>query len=206
VTDGILALVAAIKASYLLHQSAEDAIDREIKTVLLLLDPLPNLTGSFVENNHPVIQNAAAAFDAETPSTAALAESIRPVIEFLPWRYSYPPRNDAPDLGEHIAFAEIIGPEAPFRSDSVCLGLTLIAPQTLYSAHRHPAVELYYVVTGTAAWTLNGVTQEHPPGTYILHPSQAIHAMETHAQPLLAIYSWSGADVQTTSIYTQSNK
>jgi gentisate 1,2-dioxygenase len=107
-------------------------------------------------------------------------------------------------LGQNIAFAEIVGPAAPFRSDSVCLGLTLIGPETLYPAHRHPAIELYYVVAGIATWTLVGVSQDNPPGTFILHPSQAIHAMRTHAEPLLAIYSWSGSDVRTTSVYTSS--
>jgi len=107
-------------------------------------------------------------------------------------------------LGQNIAFAEIIGPAAPFRSDSVCLGLTLIGPETLYPVHRHPAIELYYVVAGIATWTLDGLSQDHPPGTFILHPSQAIHAMRTHAEPLLAIYSWSGSDVRTSSVYTNS--
>lgn len=204
IRDRISALISAIRASYSQRPPGDDAVASEIKTVLSLLDVLPSLTGKFAKNGHAVTRHADAALQAGNESTAALVESIRPVIDYLPWRYSYPLREDAPDLGQRIAFAEIIGPEAPFRSDTVCLGLTLIAPQTLYPAHRHPAIELYYVVAGTSAWTLNKVTQEHPPGTYILHPSQAVHAMRAHAQPLLAVYSWNG-DVRTTSVYTKSN-
>jgi hypothetical protein len=48
------------------------------------------------------------------------------------------------------------------------------------------------------------VAHDYPPGAFILHPSQAIHAMQTHAEPLLAIYTWSGADVRTASVYTPS--
>ena len=104
------------------------------------------------------------------------------------------------------ALLQIRRSEAPFRSDRVCLGLTLIGPQTLYTKHRHPAIELYHVVAGTAAWTLDDVSRDNQPGTYILHPSQAVHAMQTRAQPLLAIYFWSGTDVRTASVYVDSSR
>jgi mannose-6-phosphate isomerase-like protein (cupin superfamily) len=132
----------------------------------------------------------------------ALLDEILPIAPSLPWHYNYPLHKNLPELGQDIAFAEIIGPEAPFRSDSVCLGLTLIGKEILYPAHYHPAIELYYVVTGTATWTLNGISHNSPPGTYILHPSMSIHAMETREEPLLAIYTWSGPDIRTSSRYT----
>jgi hypothetical protein len=134
--------------------------------------------------------------------TSDLLAAIRPVAFDLPWRYSYATRDDAPGLEDNMAFAEIIGPEAPFKSSSVCLGLTLIGPETLYPSHEHPAIELYYVAAGTATWIANGIPGLNPPGTFILHPSQIVHAMQTHREPLLAVYSWSGEDVKTLSAYT----
>jgi quercetin dioxygenase-like cupin family protein len=201
----IHSLIISVRTTFARRKSADDAVGREIETVISLLEPLPPLAGRFFKNNHAANRHIKAALAGGNESTAALLDAISPVIRFLPWRYSYPTRDDAPDLGQNIAFAEIIGPEAPFRSDNVCLGLTLIGPETLYPAHRHPATELYHVVAGTATWTLDGVSHNYPPGTFILHPSQAIHAMRTHAEPLLAIYSWSGSDVRTTSVYTNSN-
>jgi mannose-6-phosphate isomerase-like protein (cupin superfamily) len=200
----IPSLIASVKTTFARGKLADDPVGREIQRVVSLLEPLPPLTDKFAKNNHAVTRHIKAALQAGNASTVALLDAIGPVIRFLPWRYSYPTRDDAPDLGQNIAFAEIIGPAAPFRSDSVCLGLTLIGPETLYPAHRHPAIELYYVVAGIATWTLDGVSHDHPPGTFILHPSQAVHAMQTHAEPLLAIYSWSGSDVRTTSVYTNS--
>jgi mannose-6-phosphate isomerase-like protein (cupin superfamily) len=200
----VRSLIASVKAALASRESADDAVGREIQKVLSLLGSLPLLTGSFRRNSHPATRHIDAALKAGNESTAALLNSIRPVAHFLPWRYNYPPREDAPKLGQNIAFAEIIGPEAPFRSGSVCLGLTLIGPETLYPAHRHPAIELYFVAAGTACWTLDGVSRDNPPGTFILHPSQAIHAMRTRAEPLLALYSWSGPDVRATSVYTRS--
>jgi quercetin dioxygenase-like cupin family protein len=123
-----------------------------------------------------------------------------PHLDALPWRYSYEPRVDAPDIGERMAWAELVGPIAPFKSEKVCIGLTAIGPGLLYPAHYHPAVETYLVLSGAAHWTADKITQEHPPGTLILHPSNLIHAMKTTDAPLLAAYAWTG-DIKTLSAY-----
>jgi hypothetical protein len=198
----ILALIEAIKTHFQHRQPTGDAVGREIAKVLALLEPLPPLTGAFPRRDHPSTRHLASAFEAGNAATADLLAAIRPVAHDLPWRYSYAKRDDAPGLEENMAFAEIIGPEAPFRSDRVCLGLTLIGPETLYPAHAHPAIELYAVAAGTATWMANGASHRNPPGAFILHPGQAVHAMQTHREPLLAVYSWSGADIQTLSSYT----
>jgi mannose-6-phosphate isomerase-like protein (cupin superfamily) len=202
----VRSLIASIEATLAARKSTDDAVGREIQKILSLLQPLPALTGRFSKSSQAATRHIEPALRAGNESTQALLEAIGPVIRYLPWRYSYPPRDDRADLGQHIAFAEIVGPEAPFRSDHVCLGLTLIGPQTLYKMHRHPAIELYHVVAGTAAWTLDDVSRDNQPGTYVLHPSQAVHAMQTRAQPLLAIYFWSGTDVRTASVYVDSSR
>jgi quercetin dioxygenase-like cupin family protein len=132
--------------------------------------------------------------------TEAIFQVFLPYLEALPWRYSYASRPDAPDIGERMAWAELIGPVAPFHSGKVCLGLTAIGPGLFYPPHYHPAVETYLVVSGTAAWTANGVTRQHPPGTLILHPANLVHAMRTGDEPLLAAYAWTG-EVETLSMY-----
>lgn len=200
----ILALLEVIKTHFQRRQAKSDAVTEEIARVLSLLDPLPPLVGAFPRNHHASTRHLEAALLSGDASTTDLLSAIRPVALDLPWHYSYAKRDDAPGLEDHIAFAEIIGPEAPFPSDRVCLGLTLIAPETLYPAHAHPAIELYYVAAGTATWTANGVANRNPPGAFILHPSQVVHAMQTHRGPLLAVYAWSGEDVKTLSYYTPS--
>lgn len=190
-----------VRTTFVEQPAVDNAIARELRNVVSLLESIPPLTGKFPKSTHGILRHAEGTLKV---GTSPLLASLAPIIEYLPWRYSYPMRPDAPALGERIAFAEVVGPEAPFRSGSVCLGLTLIAPETLYPEHRHPAVELYYVLAGTASWRLNGVAREYAPGSYILHPSQAVHAMQTNRQPLLAIYSWSGPDIRTASVYTDS--
>lgn len=142
----------------------------------------------------PVVVGAAAGIASDW------AETLGALAPLLPWRFTYAPRPDAPGLGERMAWAEIVGPAAPIHNDRVGFGLTFISPGTHYLAHRHPAVELYNVVSGTARWSLEGVEAPRPPGSFILHPSQAVHAMRTSGEAMLAIYSWTG-DIVSATVY-----
>ncbi|MDR1423287.1 MAG: cupin domain-containing protein [Azoarcus sp.] len=155
-------------------------------------------------SGHPVVTRLRSAGVASGgAATEAVFRAFLPHLDALPWRFSYEPREDAPDIGERMAWAELVGPIAPFHSHKVCLGLTAIGPDLLYPTHRHPAVETYLVLSGTAAWTAAGVTRDQPPGTLILHPSNIVHAMRTTAAPLLAAYAWTG-EVETLSEYVDA--
>jgi mannose-6-phosphate isomerase-like protein (cupin superfamily) len=194
-------LIASVQATLLQRSSSDDPIAQEARRVLQGLAPALLQTAEFEESQHPIVHIGASATANPCSATSSLVEALRPVLNYLPWQYSYPERADAPALGERIAFAEIIGPAAPWISPTVCVGFTLIAPHTNYPPHHHPATELYYVLAGNATWSLRGVTQLRAPGTFILHPSEAEHAMRTNHEPLLALYTWSGTDVRTTSVY-----
>jgi hypothetical protein len=178
-----------------------DDVGQEAARVLALLNPLPALTGTFPKSEHPSTRHLETVFVAGDDTTDDLLVAVRGVAFHLPWRYSYAKRSNAPGLEDNMAFAELIGPDAPYVSERVCFGLTLIGPNTFYPPHRHPAIELYYVVAGEATWTANGSLRRNPPGAYILHDSQVVHAMQTHQQPLLAVYTWSGKDIRSSSVY-----
>ncbi|MDR1228036.1 MAG: AraC family ligand binding domain-containing protein [Azoarcus sp.] len=203
----VLTAIDALRAHFAARLAASrepSAIAAELQNILSLLDTvdLGHADEKYLRPSaHPVIRQLQ-----QTPprnsedSTAAIFRAFLPQLDALPWRYSYAPRPDAPDIGERMAWAELIGPIAPFKSAKVCLGLTAIGPRLLYPRHRHPAVETYLVVSGTAAWTAENTTRRHPPGTLILHPANIVHAMETGGEPLLAAYAWTG-DVETLSAY-----
>lgn len=198
--DAFTALLAALRRHIARGAARPDAVGSEIARVLELLARLPARPAVPQPSGHPVTRHLPAALALARATAPDLAAALAPVAAALPWRYSYVPRDDAPGLEQEMAWAEIAGPGAPFDSEEVCLGLTLIGPGSYYPPHRHPAVELYDVVAGTAEWTAAAGPLDRPPGSFILHPSNAPHAMRTRREPLLAIYSWTG-DVRTLSSY-----
>ncbi len=202
IMERVEVLIASARTTLSRRASVRDPIGIEARRVLSLLDPLPQPSDPFTRSKHPVTAFIGAAAERGSDTTAALLDAIAPVVHCLPWKYNYEPRADLPDLGLRMGWAEIIGPEAPYRSKSVCLGLTLIAPDTLYPEHYHPATELYHVIAGTATWILDDVPRVYPPGAFILHPPESVHAMRTSTEPLLALYTWSGPDVVTLSGYS----
>ncbi|SER80059.1 Dimethlysulfonioproprionate lyase [Butyrivibrio fibrisolvens] len=189
---------------HLIHNNEFDKdINKEIKEEIARVTSsvIPEQTGSFEKSTSPLLKYAESSTLHGSKETEPLLRLIREVFDYLPWKYNYEEREDKKDLGSYMGWAELIGPEAPYKSDDFCLGFTLISPYTLYPEHRHPAIELYKVLSGTAEWTLEGATQKRLPGEVILHPSNKIHKMQTYDQTLLALYTWSGNDVVTLSEY-----
>ena len=188
----------------LIHNNEFDKdINKEIKEEIARVTSsvIPEQTGSFEKSTSPLLRYAESSTLHGSKETEPLLGLIREVFDYLPWKYNYEEREDKKNLGSYMGWAELIGPEAPYKSDDFCLGFTLISPYTLYPEHRHPAIELYKVLSGTAEWTLEGATSKRVPGEVILHPSNKIHKMQTYDQTLLALYTWSGNDVVTLSEY-----
>jgi mannose-6-phosphate isomerase-like protein (cupin superfamily) len=131
---------------------------------------------------------------------AGIAVALAAVAARLPWYYHYAPRDGEEDLAERIAFAELIGPDGPLAAPDCRVGFTLVAPETYYPMHAHPAVELYLVVAGHAEWSTLDAARIVPPGGCVLHPTGVAHAMRTFGEPLLALYGWSG-DIDTAAFY-----
>jgi mannose-6-phosphate isomerase-like protein (cupin superfamily) len=111
----------------------------------------------------------------------------------LPWTYGYEETPDTPDLSVSIAFAELAGPDGAFEAQRTRIGFTLMAPNTTYPWHAHPAREIYIVLSGRACWSQDHEEAWLDPGTVIFHAAGVPHAMRTRNQPLLAFYHWRGA-------------
>ena len=131
---------------------------------------------------------------------APIAAAMRPVQRELPWLYHYAPRPGEEDLARRIAFAELIGPDGPMMAPQTRVGFTLIAPNTVYPLHSHPAVELYWVIAGHALWATPRLEQIAPPGQFVLHRSSEPHSMRTFDEPLLALWLWTG-DIDSPADY-----
>lgn len=91
------------------------------------------------------------------------------------------------------AYVELIGPDGMVRSDDIRLGFYWHDSHTFYPAHRHNAVELYHVLSGTGLWQYQGrAWTPRPAGSFILHESRQDHATRTEAEPILTLWSWTG--------------
>jgi mannose-6-phosphate isomerase-like protein (cupin superfamily) len=135
-----------------------------------------------------------------THETAATCRALLNVRSQLPWTYHYPARAGEENLATQIAFAELIGPDGPMSALHSRVGFTLIAPNTSYPMHAHPAIELYWVMSGHALWETEASKRIAPPGEFVLHRSNEAHAMRTFDEPLLALWGWSG-DIDTPAFY-----
>ncbi len=129
----------------------------------------------------------------EAGPAAPLVRALRPLVEDLCWRHEYDVDDALPAFSRSLAYAEVAGPFGSVPSGTLCCGLVILAPRTLYPAHAHAATELYHVLGGRARWQRGGEPwAPRPPGAFILHPSGVAHAMETEAEPLLPLYVWYG--------------
>lgn len=182
-------------------RSENPAVSRELgilKNALRRATPREDFAAPPAQDYASILDAALAA--AADFDLAAAAWALAPIKRKLPWAYHYEARSADEDLAKRIAFAELIGPDGPLMAPDIRVGFTLMAPRTFYPLHAHPAVELYWVMSGHAEWTTPNREQITPPGRFVLHRSNEPHAMRTFDEPLLALWVWTG-DIDTPSAY-----
>lgn len=132
---------------------------------------------------------AAGAGDALGRLTAVIDDTLK-----VAWRQNPNYRAQPPSAGflDRYGYLECAGPEAPWRSVHLRVGLLLLGPDTLYPSHNHPAEEIYLPL-GPGRWLRDGDGwREVSPGAVIHHPPHCGHATQSGAEPLAAIYLWRG--------------
>lgn len=126
-----------------------------------------------------------------------LLHEINPLINWYPNNiYEHP--SEAVKRGNYCA--NLVGKKRDcqhnpflFHCEDVLVGLFLLGPHNLYPEHKHPAAEMWVVLSGKAKWKRGHekwVTRE--PGEYFIHTPNESHAMQTFDEPLLAIWAWTG--------------
>ena len=98
-----------------------------------------------------------------------------------------------PGWAHSAAAAELLGPDGSITGpDSERFGLFFLNPGVTYPDHWHDADEFYFVLAGSAAWTVGDETTCSSAGSYIRTPSQAVHRIITDDEPVLTVWGWSG--------------
>ena len=110
-------------------------------------------------------------------------------------------------LRQVYRYKALIGSQRPgvVPQGDILMGVLELAPRATYPAHKHPAPELYYVMSGTAQWTVGSETFAAGPGTAIYHPPDTLHRMiNTGDEVLKTVYMWWAPGGDTTAIRASS--
>ncbi len=129
----------------------------------------------------------------EAPGADPLTRLLAPLAPALPWADTSANKTMPKGFRGRYSAAQIIAPDGLIPAVDFRFGTYLQHPDTWYPIHRHAAEELYFILSGTAEWTRDGVDgQPEPPGTLIRHAPHERHATRTLGEPLLALWVWLG--------------
>lgn len=76
-------------------------------------------------------------------------------------------------------------------TDSLTLGIAEVAPNARFNRHRHPVVEVYYILAGTGEVEIADQRYKVSAGNALFIPKNAIHAIYNPGhEPLRLIYAF----------------
>ncbi len=153
----------------------------------------------------PVLSYFEAAVRSSPPASHALLEHLFRFREALFWGQTYSEADFGAKFLDSYGWTEFAGLRGPIPSESMACGVLLLGPNTEYPLHSHQAEETYVVLSGTASWkTGENDWAERKPLEIIYHQSWVPHAMQTGAEPLIAMYLWRGGDLKQKSTIVQA--
>lgn len=122
-------------------------------------------------------------------STAPLAAALLKLAPRLAWRRRIDRKSDNPNFADAHANAVILGDGGIESREDVRIGISLLAPDTVYPDHRHPPEEVY-VVLSEGEWRQDANPWHAPgPGGMVHNPPNVLHGMQSGSQPLLAVWT-----------------
>lgn len=117
--------------------------------------------------------------------------AIHAATKVVHWRQTYKDSDIGDDFKDRFGCYSIIGDEAPFKSDLIRLFMVYLPAGFHYPWHRHPAEELYFVVSGSAIFRREDYPDEVlSEGQTLFHASNQPHALETIEDPVLCLVAW----------------
>ena len=122
-------------------------------------------------------------------------EQLRQTLQLLLPRLAWVTTGDftTSDRIDRAYFELIGGPDALIQHPDFRMGLYWQEANSLYPSHRHNALELYYILSGTALWQRGkGEYKPQPPGQSFDHLDRLDHSTKTTSEDLLALWAWHG--------------
>lgn len=131
----------------------------------------------------------AAIANAAPPATASLGQGLAKLGPRLAWRARTDRPSDNPDFPNAHANAVLVGDGGIESRDDLRIGVSLLAPHTVYPNHRHPPEEVY-VVMSEGEWRQNAGPWRAPGHGGLVHNTpNIVHGMQSGDKPLLAIWT-----------------
>jgi hypothetical protein len=123
-----------------------------------------------------------------------IAAKIAKVMSLIDWHNSgLADGRIRPDIANHLATAELVGPDGMIYSEHLRVGLFVQSANLNYVSRKHAAEESFIMLGGSAYWH----TDDNPPklckaGDIIYHSSNTPHASITKDEPFIAAWRWTG--------------
>jgi Dimethlysulfonioproprionate lyase len=127
------------------------------------------------------------ALETAEPDLRNLAASFRALEPRLGWS-NEGERRLSPALAENYADAMIVGRGGLLPSGTVEIGISVMAPDTIYPNHRHRPEELYIALSPGSWRQQDGLWHEPGIGGLVYNPTNIVHAMRSGERPLFAIW------------------
>lgn len=125
--------------------------------------------------------------EAAGPALRRLAASFRAIEPRLGWS-NRSERHRSAALADRYADAVITGPDGLLPSEAARIGISVMAPETVYLDHRHPPEELYIALSAGSWRQEDGPWHEPGIGGLVYNPANIVHAMRSGESPFLAIW------------------
>ena len=127
-------------------------------------------------------------------SQSPLTDCVRSISPALRWYQVFDSNGIEDALAQGLVAGQIIGKNGIIYSASTLMGLFLIAPGVKYPFHQHPALELYYVLSGSIRIShgRGKALERFTANQYSITPPHQVHSLETGDEPCLILYVWTG--------------
>jgi len=100
------------------------------------------------------------------------------------------------NLQKIVHLKMLVGGDTPsIPQQDVMMGVLDLEAGGYYPLHSHLSPEIYFILSGTAEWTVGTETFIATPGTTIYHADNVPHRMVNHGtEPLRTVWFWWAPD------------
>jgi len=108
-------------------------------------------------------------------------------------QFEWESANTYPEALQKVVHWKMLVGGAPpaIQQTDVLMGVLDLEAGGYYPLHFHPAPEIYFILSGTAEWTVGDETFTAEPGMAIYHASNGPHRMVNRGTvPLKSIWFW----------------